>query len=284
MEEKEQKAEKPKIDEKAPQIVKKKKKIIKSMKPRKWEEGDQMKLFGYCRCSTDKQVIDGLSIEMQDDAIRKFCKEKKYNLVEMFRDDGIMGATEIEDRPEMKALMFKLNRNEAHGIIIYKLDRLCRSSKIYANLAYDLQKEGRFLMVVVEGLDTSTPHGRFHAQMMMSIAELEKEMIVTRTKESIAYKKANNMCIGAVPFGKKRIDTGKFKYLVDDDEQQKTISLARELRGLMIKNKAGRSIQMTYNHICDKLVELGRKNNSGNVVWHPSNVRRIVLGDKLLKK
>ena len=46
---------------------------------------------GYIRVSTEEQVKEGVSLEAQEDAIRRRCECEGYHLLEIFKDAGISG-------------------------------------------------------------------------------------------------------------------------------------------------------------------------------------------------
>lgn len=54
-------------------------------------------VFGYVRVSTRNQVVEGYSLQEQHDEIVSYCKLEKLNLVEVFEDRGVSGATANED-------------------------------------------------------------------------------------------------------------------------------------------------------------------------------------------
>lgn len=270
-------------------VKEKKKKIKKKVIPKingKYIDGDEIRVFGYCRVSSDDQAEEGISIEMQEDMIKDFCTKKGYKLVDIFKDLAVMGSSELNERKEMNSLLFQLDQGKAHGLVALRLDRICRGLNIYANFSTDLKNKGLFLMLITDSIDTSTINGRAHANLMASFAELEGERIKERTNEAIAYRRKTNKVIGACPMGRRRkvIDGVETDTLEEHPEEMKTISIARELRTMLIP-RFGKKAQeknekriMPYSMICQKLVEMGRKNKDGRVKWHPSNVRTMCLG------
>lgn len=74
--------------------------------------------------------------------------------------------------------------------VVYKLDRLARSTKKLIEVYEQLAAPDVELVSVCDGLDTTTPTGRAMFKMIGVIAELEREMIVERTKAGLAAARA----------------------------------------------------------------------------------------------
>ncbi len=99
----------------------------------------KQKIIGYCRVSTDSQREER-TIELQEEALQEFIKKNNYELVKIFKDDGVSG--ELEDRPALVKMFDYLEDNqEVCGVLIYKLDRLARDVRIQENIIYDLQEK-----------------------------------------------------------------------------------------------------------------------------------------------
>ena len=60
-------------------------------------ENNIVNVYGYIRVSTEGQVKQGYSLAEQRAEIEKYCSSKSYNLVEIFKDEGISGAKANED-------------------------------------------------------------------------------------------------------------------------------------------------------------------------------------------
>lgn len=60
-------------------------------------ENNIVNVYGYIRVSTEGQVKQGYSLAEQRAEIEKYWSSKSYNLVEIFKDEGISGAKANED-------------------------------------------------------------------------------------------------------------------------------------------------------------------------------------------
>jgi DNA invertase Pin-like site-specific DNA recombinase len=94
----------------------------------------------------------------------------------------------LASRPELdKAL---IAAREGDEFVITKLDRLGRSLKNLIELSEQLDKKGVNLVVLSQGIDTSTPAGRMFFQILGAIAEFERALIVERTRDGLEAARA----------------------------------------------------------------------------------------------
>ena len=52
----------------------------------------------YIRVSTSEQVVHGLSLEAQKEALTKYAKEKGYSIVDTYADEGITARKQLKNR------------------------------------------------------------------------------------------------------------------------------------------------------------------------------------------
>lgn len=133
--------------------------------------------LGYVRVSTGKQ-----DETLQHDALdsAKVLKRNRYV------DHGISGSK--TERPALSALLSDVEAGDT--IVVYKLDRLGRSTAHVASLIADLTERGIFIESVGDGLNSSTPTGRAMLQMLAIFAEMERSFIQERTTAGLAAAKA----------------------------------------------------------------------------------------------
>lgn len=133
--------------------------------------------LGYVRYSTSKQ--DG---SLQHEALDKagVLKRNRYS------DEGVSGAK--VRRPGLDALLADVQPGDT--IVVYKLDRIGRSTAHVAQLIADLTERGVFIESISDGLNSSTPTGRAMLQMLAIFAEMERSFIQERTTAGLAAAKA----------------------------------------------------------------------------------------------
>lgn len=126
-------------------------------------------LIGYARVSTQDQNLD-----LQIDALTKAGCKKVF-------DDKISGSR--AERPGLAKALEMLR--EGDTLTVWKLDRLGRSVKNLVDLVGELHKQGIQFKSLTDAIDTGTPSGRFFFHVMASLAEMERELTVERTRAGL---------------------------------------------------------------------------------------------------
>ncbi len=127
-------------------------------------------LIGYARVSTQDQ-----NLELQLDALTKAGCQKVF-------EDMLSGNR--ADRPGLSKALEMLR--EGDTLVVWKLDRLGRSVKQLVELVSDLHKQNIQFKSLTDSIDTGTPSGRFFFHVMASLAEMERDLIVERTRAGLA--------------------------------------------------------------------------------------------------
>lgn len=126
-------------------------------------------LIGYARVSTDDQ-----SLSLQRDALTKVgCKR-------IFTDKASGAPTQ---RPGLADALSHLRKGDS--LVVWKLDRLGRSVKGLVDLVAEFETREVHFRSLTDGIDTKTPAGRFFFHVMASLAQMERELIVERTRAGL---------------------------------------------------------------------------------------------------
>lgn len=88
---------------------------------------------------------------------------------------------------------------EGDTLVVTKLDRLARSMLDLMNIKARLDAKGIELRILAMSLDTSTPTGKLMMNVLGSVAQFEREMMLERQKEGIAKAKAEGKYKGRAP-------------------------------------------------------------------------------------
>ena len=126
-------------------------------------------LIGYARVSTQDQNLD-----FQIDALTKAGCHRLF-------DDKVSGSR--AERPGLAKALDMLR--EGDTLVVWKLDRLGRSVKNLVDLVGQLHQQSVQFKSLTDAIDTGTPSGRFFFHVIASLAEMERELIVERTRAGL---------------------------------------------------------------------------------------------------
>jgi DNA invertase Pin-like site-specific DNA recombinase len=87
------------------------------------------------------------------------------------------------DRPELQRLLDQARSGDV--IVVWRLDRLCRSLRHLIEIAEALQQRGVALRSLCESVDTSTTTGRFLFNVIGALGEMEREIVIERTRAGL---------------------------------------------------------------------------------------------------
>lgn len=218
-----------------------------------------MKVYGYCRVSTDGQAESGLGLADQEAKIRAYCELYGLELVELVKDAA---SGKSLDRPGLQATLKALKDGKAKGVIVAKLDRLTRSVKDLGDLLEDYFADRFSLFGVSEQIDTRTAAGRLLLNLLTSVAQWERETIGERTKAALKQKRERGEKTGGfVPFG---FDADAEGRLTENGDEQKAIARIKEMRGR----------GCTYEAIAEALNKDGILTKQGKA-WSKASVYKI---------
>src|SRR5438552_14675493 len=145
--------------------------------------------IGYARVSTEEQ-----SLALQLDALRHAGCERIFTEKASAAKTSRLGLSEARS-----------HLRPGDVLVVWKLDRLGRSVKGLVDLVSALAEEGVQFQSLTDGIDTTTPHGRFFFHLIASLAQMERELIVERTKAGLEAARKRGRVVGR----KRRMTSGK---------------------------------------------------------------------------
>ncbi len=134
----------------------------------------------YCRVSTEEQR-ERQSIENQIGYAKDYCQREGYIIYDFYSDDGLSGTIPFEDREAGKRLLQDAKEGKFKLVLIWKIDRLARDTKLSLTVAHSLKELWIAIKSMTEPFDTSTPIGEFMFTQLASIAKLERDNIRERS-------------------------------------------------------------------------------------------------------
>ena len=223
-----------------------------------------MRVVCYCRVSTADQADSGISLEAQVAKMQAYAALYDLTIVEVITDAGESAKT--LNRPGLQSALAMLKAGKADGLLIVKLDRLTRSIADWQDLidAYFGERGGKQLLSVNDSIDTRTAAGRLVLNVLITVAQWERETIGERTRDALQHKIRNGQRVGKVRFGFDLAADGVT--LIDNPAEQQTVALMRDLRA------AG----YTLRQIAAALTARGILTKEGNSQWQHQTVAYIL--------
>jgi len=220
-----------------------------------------VRVIGYVRVSTEEQATSGVSLAAQADKIRAYAALYDLDLVEVIEDAG--ASAKSLDRAGLRRALAALRRGEVAGIVVAKLDRLTRSVADMATLIADYfgERAGRSLFSVADSIDTRTAAGRMVLNILISVAQWEREAIGERTRDALRHKRAAGEVYNHAPLGYDAVG-GR---LVEVADEMRAVA---EVRRLAAEGKSQRAI-------CAAMEAAGYRTKRGGA-WRPSTVQAIL--------
>lgn len=91
-------------------------------------------------------------------------------------------------------------------LVVTKLDRLARSMRDLLDIVAKIEAKGASLRILAMNLDTTTATGKLMLNVLGSVAEFERSMMLERQREGIAKAKADGKYKGRAPTARAKTD------------------------------------------------------------------------------
>ena len=222
-----------------------------------------MKVIGYIRVSSEGQVANGASIDVQKDKIGKWCVLYGHELIDLYVDAGISGKR-ADNRPGLSEALERACKEKA-ALVVYSMSRLARSTRDALAISERLDKAGADLVSLTEDINTTSAAGKMVFRMLAVLAEFERDIISERTIAAMAHLRRQNRRISRhVPYGYD-LSTDN-ESLVPNTDEQEAVALMKTLR----------ADDMTFREVIDTLDSRGIRTKTGKP-WSPKVIRGIIL-------
>src|SRR5262245_42984589 len=119
----------------------------------------------YLRVSTEEQR-ERQSIETQREFASRYCALHNLTIDTTYSDDGISGTGPLDRRPEGCRILEDAKRGRFDQLLIFKLDRLGRETRLILNAVDELEKLGVRVKSMTEEFDTANATGRLMLTML----------------------------------------------------------------------------------------------------------------------
>ena len=149
-------------------------------------------IIGYARTSTadQKAGLEAQCAELEAAGCSKVYSEQVSSVA--------------KGRPKLEAALDYVREGDV--LMVTKLDRLARSVADMVKITEQLTAKGVTLRILAMNLDTSTPTGKLLMNLMGSVAEFEREIMLERQREGVVKAKAAGKYTGRQPTARRKAD------------------------------------------------------------------------------
>jgi site-specific DNA recombinase len=238
-----------------------------------------MRLIGYSRVSTDDQAANGHSLGQQMERLRQYCALHGHELVDLITDEGVSASVPLAKRKGGALLEAMLSSGRADGVVVIRLDRLFRDALDGLLFFRTVADDGRVTVhSISELIDTSTPAGRLMLTIQLGVAQYDRDLDVTRARETSAALKQSGKVYAGVPYG--CVSAGGQQYFDQAKGRQRTrgAQLFRDPKTWATREHivAMRQEKLSWVRIGEELRRLHIPAPAGGRTWSRATLRNIV--------
>ncbi len=145
----------------------------------------------YIRTSTSKQEKGHQS---QLYGVKKYCQKSGIKNYKIYEDFGISGAK--QSRPGLDKLLSDCEKEKLDHIIVYSFSRVARSLRQLLEILDLIQSHDVKFTSITENIDWSTSYSRAIYSILGAIANLERDILIERTKQGLESARAKGKTLG----------------------------------------------------------------------------------------
>ena len=214
----------------------------------------------YLRVSSRGQ-IEGDGFPRQRAAVEGYAKANNIDVVGEFKDEGVSGSMELDDRDGLAELVARIKEGDVDLVLVENASRLARDLLVGELLLRQLTALKVQVIAADSGTDLSASDGdptrTLIRQVLGAVAEFEKSALVQKLAAARRRaRKANGRCEGPRPFG-------------ELPGEERVVSRIRELT----RRRRGKK-RRTLSEIADTLNAEGLKPRNA-LAWSPANVHAV---------
>lgn len=160
------------------------------------------KAFAYLRVSGKGQV-EGDGFARQLEAIKKFAASNDHKIAKVYREEGVSGTTDWENRPAFSEMMAAMLANGTRTVLLERLDRCARDLMVQESIIADFRRKGLKIVSVNEpDLCSDDPSRVLMRQMLGAFFQYEKTLLVAKLRGARQRIRAKaGHCEGRKPYG-----------------------------------------------------------------------------------
>ena|SRR3990167_4462377 len=164
-----------------------------------------MKMAIYARVSTDTQ-----DLVQQIESCKRFCEYKQYTY-DVWSD---VGTSKNFKRVQFLQMLDRLRAGDYGGVVVFRFDRIGRNAREVVTLFEEFESKGIQVFSLNENIDTTSPTGRAVRDIIIRLAQLERENISDATKQRLQALKNMGKKLGRPTGSKDKEKRGKTGYFL----------------------------------------------------------------------
>jgi site-specific DNA recombinase len=251
-----------------------------------------MAVAAYLRVSTDEQR-ERQSINTQRDFAERYCALHNLAAYRVYADDGVSGTVPLEKRPEGSQILHDARLGKFDQLLIYKLDRLGRETRLILNAVAELEKLGVRVRSMTEEFDTGSSTGRLMLTLLSGFAAHERDAFRERSAAGILRRvaEAGAWLGGIVPYGYRKVGEKRTAQLLISEQPIPGLAMSEAdvirdvFRMSAVERKSCRVIAARLNELripCaysrdDRLVLRGKRRERTSGMWRAGRVRGLLI-------
>jgi DNA invertase Pin-like site-specific DNA recombinase len=199
--------------------------------------------------------------------IRSWAKSAGHQITVVYREEGVSGAKDLENRPELAHVLHQIRTSQVAGVVVARLDRLARDLILQEQLLAEVRRLGGDVWSTSAAEqqfladDPADPSRKLIRQVLGAVSEYERAMIALRLAAGRARKAETGYAYGAPPLGYR----SENRTLVADPVEARTVQRIKDL------HDSGRSLR----EIAARLREEGYSPKRSDR-WHPETLRQVI--------
>ncbi|GAB6474366.1 recombinase family protein [Bacillus cereus] len=207
-----------------------------------------MKCVIYRRVSTDMQVEEGISLDMQRLRLEQYAKSQGWVVVNDYCDEGY--SAKNTERPAFQKMIKDMTKKQFDIILVYRLDRFTRSVSDLHSILKTMDEYNVKFKSSTEIFDTTTATGRMFITLVATLAQWERETTAERVRDSMQKKAELGLRNGAKPPMGYDLKKGNLyinhteaeivKYIFEMFKTKGVISIVKSLNSRGVKTKQGK--------------------------------------------
>jgi len=220
-----------------------------------------IKAFSYLRVSGKGQIMGG-GFDRQREAVHKYARKNSIEIAKEFRDEGVSGTKELNDREGLAALLDRLESNGVKIVLIETANRLARDLAVSEVILSQFRDIGARVLTADNGTDltrgdSSDPTSKLIRQILGIVSEFDKDVTVLKLKAARErIRRKSGRCEGRKPFG-------------HNDSEREAMD---RLKGLTRKPRNGQ--RRSFESIAKIMNREGYKSRSGKP-WTGKMIRSL---------